>query len=155
MTSNSLLRLSFLLYCFNVKHFLSQLMNCCCNQKSFQVSLNNQFHNKFQFTNSNQNKYNSIHLPHSNIHHISFIMHQIQNLSTKINSNSPKLSIMPYQRLNLYEFKKSILPFFVSFAYWNFDCRCSLFCTFLLSCKTKKKYLPTLQSIMNKITQSY
>ena len=70
VTSNSLLRLSFLLYCFNVQHSWLQLMNCCCDQKNFQVSLNNQIHSNSNLFKFNQNKYNSIHLHHSNIQQI-------------------------------------------------------------------------------------
>ena len=70
VTSNLLLRLSFLLYCFNVQHSWLQLMNCCCDQKNFQVSLNNQIHNNFNLFKFNQNKYNSIHLHHLNIQQI-------------------------------------------------------------------------------------
>ena len=76
-------------------------------------------------------------------------MHHIQNLSTRTKSNSPKPSIMPYQKQNLNKIKKSILPLFVSDADWKLDCRCSPFCTFFIVLQKLTKIF-TYSSINNK-----
>ena len=63
-----------------------------------------------QFTKSNQNKYNSIHIHHSNTQRIRSTMHQIQNWSTKLKKNSPKLSITLYRKQNSINHKRVYYP---------------------------------------------
>ena len=88
-----------------------------------------------QFTKSNQNKYNSIHIHHSNIQRIHSAMHQIKNLSTKINKNFPQTFNHAISETKFNKSEKNILPPFVSCADWKFECRASSLCTLLLSCK--------------------
>ena len=106
---------------------------------------------QFQFTKSNQNQYNSIHIHHSNIQRIHSLCIIFKIEAQKKKKNSPKRSIMLYRRQNLNKFKKSILPLFVSFVDWKFDCRCSSFAHSYCPTKLKKKNLLTLQAIMNKL----
>ena len=153
VTSVSLLQLSFLLYRFNVQHSWLRLMNCCCDQKNFQVSLNNQIHSNFNSpypikTNTIQFIF-IISIFNQSIYYASYSKFKHKEQS-KIPPNFQSCHIRDKIQISS---RKLYCPFFVSFADWKFDCRCSLFCTFLLSCKTKKKIW--LQLVMNKITQSY
>ena len=121
------------------------------HQENFQVSLKNSIHSNFNSPNpikTNTIKFIFIiQIFNESIHYASD-----SKLKHKNKKNFPQLSIILYRRQNLNKFKKSILPLFVSFVDWKFDCRFSSFAHSYCPAKLKKnKNLLNLQAIMNKL----